>query len=164
MDLRYMDATGFSLTSSIPYAWQRIGKTIEIEVSHSRRLNVVGFMNTDNTLQAYTIEESITSQVIITFIDDFARDLKERTVLAIDNASIHTSQAFKDKIPEWKTKNLEIFYLPKYSPELNLIEILWRFIKYEWIEFSAYKSWEDLVQYVEKTIVNFGTEYKINFV
>ena len=29
-------------------------------------------------------------------------------------------------------------YLPPYSPELNLIEILWRRIKYTWLPFSAY--------------------------
>jgi hypothetical protein len=52
----------------------------------------------------------------------------------------------------------------QYSPELNLIEILWRFIKYEWIEFSAHNSWSDLVNYVEGVIKNFGDKYKINFV
>lgn len=56
-----------------------------------------------------------------------------------------------------------IFPLPTYSPELNLIEILWRFIKYEWIEFDAYKSWEHLVEYVENVIKNFGEKYIINF-
>ncbi|WP_445305668.1 transposase [Microcoleus sp. herbarium2] len=29
---------------------------------------------------------------------------------------------------------MTLFELPSYSSELNLIEILWRFIKYEWIE------------------------------
>jgi hypothetical protein len=33
---------------------------------------------------------------------------------------------------------LIIKYLPPYSPELNLIEILWRFMKYYWLPFSAY--------------------------
>ena len=35
-----------------------------------------------------------------------------------------------------------------YSPQLNLIEILWRFMKYEWIELNAYESWDSLVSYV----------------
>src|SRR5882672_1890409 len=61
-------------------------------------------------------------------------------------------------------EGLSIFYLPEYSPELNLIEILWRFMKYEWIEFWAYTSFAHLVQYVEEVIKNFGEKYKINFV
>jgi hypothetical protein len=45
-----------------------------------------------------------------------------------------------EKLEEWEKKNLKIFWLPTYSPHLNLIEILGRFLKYEWIEFSAYKD------------------------
>jgi len=30
-------------------------------------------------------------------------------------------------------------------------------------EFQAYRSWKDLVEYVEHVIKNFGTEYEINF-
>ena len=49
--------------------------------------------------------------------------------LVIDNASIHTSRAVNDKWDEWKEAGLNLFFLPTYSPELNLIEILWRKIK-----------------------------------
>jgi transposase len=67
------------------------------------------------------------------------------------------------KIEEWKKKNLEIFWLPAYSPKLNLIEILWKFIKYEWVEASAYESKKSLRSYLTKVIEDFGTEYVINF-
>ena len=65
---------------------------------------------------------------------------------------------------EWSQKNLEIFWLPTYSPKLNLIEILWKFMKYEWIEVEAYSSWESLVEYVTNVLNKIGTEYVINFV
>ena len=50
-----------------------------------------------------------------------------------------------------------------YSPQLNLIEILWRFMKYEWIEQEAYFSWKNLVEYVKKVLSYFRTKYTINF-
>jgi transposase len=62
-----------------------------------------------------------------------------------------------------KRKGLEIFFLPTYSPQLNLIEILWRFIKYQWLEISAYESYSALVEAVEDILTNFGTKYTINF-
>jgi hypothetical protein len=34
-------------------------------------------------------------------------------------------------------KGLMIKYVPSYAPELKLIEILWRFLKYYWLPFSA---------------------------
>ena len=81
----------------------------------------------------------------------------------VRSASVHRSDAIKEKIDEWNAKNIEIFWLPPYSPQLNLIEILWRFMKYEWIEFEAYESWEALVRYVEKVLKGFGEDYVINF-
>ncbi len=41
--------------------------------------------------------------------------------------------------------------------------MLWRFMKYEWIEIDAYSSWHNLVAYVEKVIREFGKQYTINF-
>jgi transposase len=55
----------------------------------------------------------------------------KRTVIVVDQASIHTCDALQGKLEEWNERQIEIFQLPSYSPELNLIEILWRFIKYE---------------------------------
>ena len=42
-------------------------------------------------------------------------------------------------------------------------EILWRFMKYEWIEFWAYANFACLIQYVEGVIKGFGNKYKIHF-
>lgn len=67
------------------------------------------------------------------------------------------------KLPEWKLKNLEIFWLPTYSPKLNLIEIFWKFIKYEWIAIEAYENWKSLIKYVKKVLDCVGIEYVINF-
>ena len=71
---------------------------------------------------------------------------------------------FLTALKNGKERGLTIFELPAYSPELNLIEILWRFMKYEWIEINAYSSWQSLVLSVEKIIGEFGENYAINFV
>jgi transposase len=81
----------------------------------------------------------------------------------VDNASIHTSEAFQGAIPIWEKQGVFVFYLPNYAPALNLIEILWRFMKYEWIEFWAYTDFASLVQYVAGVSKGVGNQYKINF-
>ena len=95
--------------------------------------------------------------------NEFCKTIAGPTVVVVDNASIHRSEAFQEEWPTWEKEGLLVFYLPQYSPQLNLIEILWRFMKYEWIEFWAYTSFDHLVQYVEGVIRDFGGKYKINF-
>src|SRR2546429_780670 len=56
-----------------------------------------------------------------------------------------------------------IKYLPAYAPELNLIEILWRFLQYSWRPFSAYTSFQCLCTAVEDILTRFGTDDKIPF-
>ena len=111
----------------------------------------------------YVSEQTINSDVIIACIDTFFAVVERPTVIVVDQASIHTSNAIFEKIEEWKERGLTIFELPTYSPELNLIEILWRFIKYQWLEIDAYSSWQSLVSSVEIILKEVGDNYVINF-
>jgi transposase len=163
LDLRYMDESGFCLTPYVPYAWQEKGETLEIPSQRSKRLNVLGLMNRRNELAPYVFDKSINSEVVIACIDDFSQTCECRTVIVMDQASVHKSAAIEAKIEAWKARNVELFWLPPYSPELNLIEILWRFMKYEWIEFEAYESLEKMGQYLDKVLRGVGEDYVINF-
>ena len=50
LDLYYLDEAGFCLIPCIPYGWQMIGQTEEIESQRSQRLNVLGLMTRTNHL------------------------------------------------------------------------------------------------------------------
>jgi transposase len=54
-------------------------------------------------------------------------------------------------------------YLIPYAPELNLIEILWRHIKYFWLPFAAYQCMEALREALEQIVKDFGSKYQITF-
>jgi transposase len=164
IDLKYLDESGFSLVPYIPCAWQEKGTTITLKSCQSKRINVLGLMNCRNEL-CYEIHQGIIdSEVVINFLDKFSQNCSKMTVVVMDQASIHTSDRLLQKLPEWEQKNLKIFWLPTYSPKHNLIEILWKFIKYEWIEVDAYESWTSLLKYLKKVLDNLGQEYAINFV
>jgi transposase len=71
----------------------------------------------------------------------------------------------KVKVEQWERENdLFLFFIPPYSPELNLIEIFWRQIKYKWLSFSAYDSFENLKKELQKINENQNEKYNINFV
>lgn len=154
----YFDESGFSLTPAIPYAWQKIGETIEIPSSRSKQLNVVGFVNRDCQFKSFVFEGSITTSVVVACIHQFAENLTKPTSLIVDNAPTHTSNEFKTEIEKWRKLGLTIVPISPYSPELNIIEIVWRKIKYEWLPFSAYDSYESLKTALFYILANIGKE------
>jgi len=101
--------------------------------------------------------------VVVACFNEFCKRIDKKTIVIIDNAPVHHSDEFMENIPEWEKKGLILKYLPKYSPELNSIEILWRFIKYHWLPISAYISYENLVNSVEYILRNVGVEFHIDF-
>lgn len=163
IDLRYFDESGFSLNSNSPYAWQDKNDPVSIKSQRSQQFNVLGFMNIYGELDSYIFTGGVTSAVVIACIDEFSQSCTKPTTIVMDQASIHTSKSIESKLLEWKAKGIDIFWLPTYSPQLNLIEILWRFMKYEWIELNAYENLDKLVEYIEKVLKGFGGEYIINF-
>jgi transposase len=163
IDLYYFDEAGFALDPTIPYAWQEAGEVIELPARKDGRINVVGFMNRNNDLHAYMFEQSIHTGVVIGCFDAFCQTITQKTVVVMDNASIHRSEEFEDRMPYWKKQGLIIKYLPPYSPELNLIEILWRRIKYTWLPFSAYACLNALIEALEDILSQVGSKYQITF-
>ena len=163
IDLFYFDEAGFTLNPSLSYAWQTVGQTIEIPATTSDRINVLGFYNTENCLHPDVFRGTTTSQIVIACFDQFSQKLDRPTLLVIDGASIHTSEAFQAKLPEWEERDLYVYLLPAYSPELNLIEILWRMIKYKWLPLDSYESFKKLLKRLEEVLKGVGSKYQINF-
>lgn len=163
LDLYYFDESGFSLTPPVPYAWQNIGETIEIPSSRSKQLNVVGFVNRDCQFESFVFEGSVTTSVVVACIDQFASKIKKPTTLIVDNAPTHTSNEFKAQLDKWSAIGLTIQPISPYSPELNIIEIVWRKIKYEWLPFSAYDSFEALREGLFDVLAHIGNKFHINF-
>lgn len=166
IDLYFGDESGFSLTPYLPYGWQPIGEQLAIDTERKHLMNIFGLLDPiSSAVFPYHTrkEEMINTDFMIQSIEDFILRCKKPTVLILDNAPWHRSKAFKAKRKEWMEKDLYIFYLPKYSPHLNLIETLWRKIKYEWLRPKDYNSKTALRKRIKYIFQNFGNEFSINF-
>jgi transposase len=60
-------------------------------------------------------------------------------------------------------KDLYVFFLPRYSPHLNLAETFWRKAKYEWLRQTDYGSFAKFKRKIKAIFNNIGLEYKIQF-
>lgn len=168
--LYYFDESGFSTTPCVPYGWQRVGETRKIPCHRSKRMNVLGFFSRENDLFFQVSEQSVTTETVIHAFDAFVQayasqyeETKAPCFVILDNASIHRSSAFKEKLGDWERQGVYLHFLPPYSPELNLIEIVWRKVKYEWLPLDAYQSYGHLRNWVLKILENVGEKFQITF-
>jgi transposase len=114
-------------------------------------------------LVAYTTDGNVNSDTFIACMQNFVETRKGPTVVVLDNAPMHRCEKVAQMIPRWQEMDVALFFLPRYSPHLNPIEILWRKMKYEWMPFSAYESWNALTHAVNDLICSFGNTHTINF-
>jgi transposase len=147
----------------VPYAWQEPNEPLLLPSGKTSRINVLGFLSRQNDFSPYVFECPVNSDIVAACFDDFSLTIKKITIVIIDNASIHHSQTFQDESEKWEKRGLFLYYLPKYSPELNLIEILWKHIKYYWLPISAYKGFDSLRKELNKVLMDIGKSHSITF-
>ena len=160
----YGDESGFCLSPLVPYLWQLRGKTLGLPArAHSRRLNVLGFLSRQGQLQHFGTQDKITAQFMIESIETLLPTLSCPTVLVLDNATVHRSRLVQAKHKEWKQKGLRLLFLPPYCPHLNLIENLWRQVKYRWLGPEAYTNFATLCQSVTTVLNQVGAKCQLSF-
>ena len=163
IDIFFFDESGFSIASNIPYLWSEVNNTAKVKTLNNKRINTLGFLSRTGKLKSFITQNRVDSDKVIEVFDEFSKTITKSTVVVLDNASFHKSKKFKAHIAKWSNLGLTIFYLPPYSPELNIIEILWRFMKYVWIDYKAYLSFDNLMSYIESVFRNYGSVFSIDF-
>ena len=164
IDLNFGDESGFWQNPVVARAWQFAGEEIRLFPEKGKRISVFGFLNVHCEGHFWTTEQTIKSEFVIECLEQWLLEKAEKpTVLVLDNARIHRSQKMQKKVAEWEEKGFYIFNLPPYSPHLNIIEILWRKMKYEWLKPEDYASFEKLTEAIKEILSQLGAEYKINF-
>jgi transposase len=80
------------------------------------------------------------SQAFITFLEQLRRTWPdEKLVVALDNVGYHKSRQTFAWWQQWQ-RHLCPLFLPAYTPELNLMERVWRYVKEK---LSCHRWWAD---------------------
>ena len=82
--------------------------------------------------------------------------------MVLDNASTHY-HLDQETIDRWLIVHRFVpMYLPPYSPELNLIEILWKHAKHHWRGFTSWTR-DTLIGEVTNLLAGFGDKFHIRY-
>lgn len=90
--------------------------------------NVLGVVDINNGCEFFAKrKEKINSETFIEFIYEVVEKFGE-FILIMDNAPWHTSKKVSPVLDEL-SDIISIYFLPKYSPDLNPVELYWRVAK-----------------------------------
>jgi transposase len=158
----FVDATHPQHNNMPFYGWIYKGTIKTIKANTGRkRLNLNGALNLENLDITVLSEETIDTYAMMRLI--LSLEEKQSTgeiYLIADNASYNHSYElalFLDDHPR-----IHLKYLPPYSPNLNIIERLWKFFhqKHRDKYFEKFKDFEDTVLTFFKNINQYNAELK----
>jgi transposase len=156
----FWDESGFSLRVIRRKNWCLKGTRRKVRGDRRKgRINVMGalrysdkkrfvdFVNKSNSQSFYEGLKMLYQEIINEWVEagnkkeDFAKN-GAKIVIILDNASFHKKAEYIEKI-EAEMPNIHLEYLPEYSPDYNLIELVWHSAK-EYIANRLFKSIEEL--------------------
>jgi transposase len=162
IDLFYGDESRVCLQPCVPYAWQFRDEQAGMPSAQGVGMNCFALLSRDNRCLSAVTETSIDAAWISQKLDQLSLSLRRLTVVVLDNARVHT-KAVKDRSWVWQERGLFVWFLPTYSPHLNIAEVLWRKLKYEWLRAEDYSDAETLHYAVWQALSAVGKSLRIEF-
>ena len=146
--LLFVDAAHFVWQLYLGVLWC-ISRIFIPAASGRTRINVLGAYDPiKNELIKIINRAYITSETVMELLEMIRAVYLDSVIsIVLDNAKYQRCKAVIEKAAEL---NIELLFLPTYSPNLNLIERLWRFVKKECLYSKYYKTADEF----ENAIVN----------
>jgi transposase len=126
----FMDAVHPQHNTHTLKAWLRKGKPSYILTNSGRnRLNINGLYNPHNQDVLVTYHKTINAQATIELFEKLKRQypFHENLYVFADNAKYYVSKVLKAYLAH--NPIIKLIHLPTYSPNLNLIERLWKYTR-----------------------------------
>ena len=163
IDLYYGDESRVCREGCAPYGWQFADEDVFLPSCQGPGLNCFALLTRANACRFASTPECIDSAFVIEQLEQLSFCLERVTVVVLDNARVHKSKSVQERRGFWEERGLFLFYLPPYSPQLNIAEVLWRKLKHEWLQPSDYSDTQTLFYQTRQALAAVGNLLKINF-
>jgi transposase len=119
-EIHWADETSVVNTDVRGRSYSPRGKTPETLAvwGHRESFSMLSSVTNQGKCRWMIIDKAFDSQKLIEFMESLIKDSKRRVFIIMDNLRVHHSKLVKSWLSE-NSKNIEAFYLPSYSPELN---------------------------------------------
>lgn len=166
----FWDESGFSMRVIRRKEWVKKGTRKKVTGQRRRgKVNVMGgvryhdkkrmcfFSEQGNSISFYEQLENLDDFVKKEWIDqgnqiEHYPDFGPKILIILDNASYHKKREILEKIAK-NLPNIQLYFLPPYSPDFNLAELVWHSAK-EYIAHRLFKSVKDLQSLLNRLLNN----------
>ena len=155
----FVDAAHFVMQPFLGFLWCFVRQFIQ-SPSGRQRFNVLGALHA-TTLQVvtFTNDSYINSFSVARLMCKIAVEFPGLPItLVMDNARYQRCRFVMDLAT---ALGIELLFLPPYSPNLNLIERLWKFVKKKCLYSEYYHSFADFKQAISHCITQTHKEHKL---
>jgi transposase len=123
-EVHWCDETGAAADEHPRKGYARTRHPAWIQVPHPHiRMNLISTITHEGDVHFLIYDETMTAALFISFLEKLLRETTRKVFLIADRLKAHQAQEVED----WVTAHgdrIELFWLPKYAPELNADEYL----------------------------------------
>ncbi|MFC4876464.1 IS630 family transposase [Microbulbifer halophilus] len=123
-EIYWGDETGLRNDCQHTRGYAPKGKTPVIQLNAKREsVNLISAVTNQGKVRFRFFDGSMNADVLIDFMARLIKDAQRKVFLILDNLRVHHARKVKEWLAEHEDE-IEVFYLPAYSPELNPDEYL----------------------------------------
>lgn len=145
--MMFCDEMSTKLHPKPGYVWTRDNKVFIETLCNHKRLNTIAAIEPLIGEKVAANYDKNNADSFVAFIDKLESGTDKNIILILDNYPVHHSNKVKDRLE--KTGRVTLKFLPTYSPDLNLIEWLWGFIRKKYSNSKHCLSIEELNKKLE---------------
>ena len=98
------------------------GQTAIVKIpARQRSLSMIAAVTNQGKVRFMIYPGGLSSERLIVFMQRLIKDARRKAILILDNLNVHKAKLVREWLGE-HTEQIEVFYLPPYSPELNPTE------------------------------------------
>ena len=156
--LFFVDAAHFVLRPFLGFLWCFVRLFVKAPAGR-QRFNVLGALHaTSRQLVTVTNDSYINSHSVVALLKKLATQFTDAAItLVMDNARY---QRCKFVMAHAHELGIELLFLPPYSPQLNLIERLWKFVKKKCLYSHYYEDFTAFQEGITNCLKQTQHEYK----
>lgn len=160
----FVDATHPTHNPVLGYSWALRGQRPQIRTNTARqRLNILGAYNPlDHDYVGFETLDNINAQSVLRLVEQLESHQPEgRIILICDNARYNHARLVRDYLGTTDCR-VEILFLPSYSPNLNLIERLWGFMKDHVLRdyYATFAAFRNAIAHFFASLDNYAEELR----